>query len=109
MGRGPKPLLLYDGAAETDEGYENLGAIAHEVRDCYPEQVDVLVVVPRPERPKTLDWDGALVFDPELELHDHFGARSESLYLIRPDGYVGFRAQPAAFEPLLGFLGRLLT
>ena len=43
-----------------------------------------------------LDADGAL--------HSLYGARTESLYLIRPDGYVGFRSQPADEDPLLDYL-----
>jgi hypothetical protein len=100
-------LLLFDGSAETDEGYANLGAIGRDVRSRYGDQIRVLVVIPRAELPKSLDWDGQVVIDPDLELHDHFGARSESLYLIRPDGYVGYRSQPADAEHLGSYLETL--
>ena len=45
--------------------------------------------------------------DPEFTLHTAFGARSESLYLIRPDGFVGYRSQPASRDGLVGHLESL--
>jgi hypothetical protein len=45
--------------------------------------------------------------DPECELHQTYGAGAESLYLIRPDGYIGFRSQPVEKEPLLQYLSQL--
>jgi Arc/MetJ family transcription regulator len=38
------------------------------------------------------------------ELHRRYGARYECLYLVRPDGFIAFRAQPATAEPLEAFL-----
>lgn len=37
-------------------------------------------------------------------MHAAFGCGSEALYLIRPDGYVGFRSQPAVEPELLRYL-----
>ena len=42
--------------------------------------------------------------DPELALHRRYAATAESLYLVRPDGYVAFRAMPADVEHLLAHL-----
>lgn len=36
--------------------------------------------------------------------HRRYGASYECLYLVRPDGYVGFRSQPVEWEALMGFL-----
>jgi len=102
-------LLLFDGAAATEEGYENLAAIASDVRSQHGGHVDVRIVVPHAERPAPLHWDGDLILDPDFELHDHFGARSESLYLVRPDGYVAYRSQPADAEHLAEYLGALFV
>ena len=43
----------------------------------------------------SLHLDGRLILDPERSLHYRYGAESECLYLIRPDGYVGYRSEPA--------------
>ncbi len=39
-------------------------------------------------------WKGERLADPTNALHRRFGAVGACLYLIRPDGYIGFRAQP---------------
>ncbi len=93
---GPKhQLLLFDGLADTDEGYRTLSEIAVQVEQRWGELVAVAVVVPAVGRPEALSWDGPVLEDPDFTLHSAFGARSECLVLIRPDGHVGFRSQPA--------------
>lgn len=43
---------------------------------------------------RPVEWDGSLIPDLRRVLHDRFGAQSSCLYLIRPDGYIGYRASP---------------
>ena len=50
--------------------------------------------------------DGGLV---DGEVHHMYCARYECLYLVRPDGYVGFRSQPAEKGPLREYLVRILN
>jgi 2-polyprenyl-6-methoxyphenol hydroxylase-like FAD-dependent oxidoreductase len=102
-------LLLFDGRAATPWGYRNLASIATRVRDRYGEAVAVHVVVPRAERPSKLDWAGSLLLDPEEDLTHRYGADAECLYLIRPDLYVGYRAQPADEVSLLDYLSRVFA
>lgn len=45
--------------------------------------------------------------DPESETHHLYGARHECLYLIRPDGYVGFRSQPVDIKALTEYLAKI--
>jgi 2-polyprenyl-6-methoxyphenol hydroxylase-like FAD-dependent oxidoreductase len=106
-------LLLFDGAAATPEGYENLTSIARAVDESLLDHVRVLFVVPHAQRPPALASGSDVLLDADGALHAHFGCGTEGLYLIRPDGYVGFRTQPAdqtalfeylktIFSPLLG-------
>jgi hypothetical protein len=46
-----------------------------------------------------------VLFDAERQAHDRYGAREECLVLVRPDGYIGFRAWPADGEALRRHLG----
>lgn len=108
--RGPThTLLLFDGAAPTPEGYANLAAVARRTRERFDGLVTPVVVVPRAERPAALEWDGALVLDAEGAVHQRYGARSECLYLVRPDGHVGYRGQPADGEKLFDYLATIFT
>jgi len=93
-------LLLFDGSAPTPEGYANLADIARRVRERWGAHVEPVVVVPRPGRPAELPAQERVVLDASKAMHRRYGAGSECLYLVRPDGYVGFRSQPAAWKPL---------
>jgi hypothetical protein len=53
---------------------------------------------------------GELIRDPEGHLHDRYGAGdSDDPYLIRPDGYVAYRSQPADAAKLVAYLDRIIT
>jgi 2-polyprenyl-6-methoxyphenol hydroxylase-like FAD-dependent oxidoreductase len=105
----PHTLLLFDGAVPSEEGYHNLDAIAALVSARYPEAIRVYVVVPARERPAALSWKGPALLDEAGLLHEHFGSSTESLYLLRPDGRVGFRSQPANLEALQRYLEGFFT
>ena len=49
-----------------------------------------------------------VLLDPDGETHRRYGATAEALYLVRPDGYVGLRAQPASEQVLVRYLRRVL-
>jgi 2-polyprenyl-6-methoxyphenol hydroxylase-like FAD-dependent oxidoreductase len=108
--RGTKhTLLLFDGAASTEEGYRTLERIGQEVRARHGDVIDVHVVVPCTAPPPALRWDGSLLCDGESDVHRRYGARSECLYLVRPDGYVAYRCQPADGERLAAYLATIFT
>jgi 2-polyprenyl-6-methoxyphenol hydroxylase-like FAD-dependent oxidoreductase len=100
-------LLLFDGLAQTTENYARLTRVARVAEQLVGEDVKTYVVTAGSEKPENLDWDGPILLDAERELHKTYGARAEALYLIRPDGYVGFRSQPAREDRLLDYLGNL--
>jgi 2-polyprenyl-6-methoxyphenol hydroxylase-like FAD-dependent oxidoreductase len=102
-------LLLFDGSAPTPQGYANLADIARRVRERWGAHVEPVVVVPLGERPKELPAQERVVLDAGKAMHRRYGAGSECLYLVRPDGYVGFRSQPAAWKPLEEHLASILV
>ena len=77
------------------------------VRDRYSKEINVHIVIPSQRTPSELKWSGEVVLDSDGSLHRRYGATSESLYLIRPDGYVGYRSQPAVGEKLDEYLKRM--
>ena len=50
-----------------------------------------------------------MILDHLGELHHRFGARGSCLYLIRPDGYLGYRAMPPDAGKLAHYLGRIFV
>jgi 2-polyprenyl-6-methoxyphenol hydroxylase-like FAD-dependent oxidoreductase len=101
-------LFLFDGLAPTEDGYVNLRSIAEAVEVRWPGLVRTYVIVRGATKPAQLGCDRGLVFDADEALHRRYGATAECLYLVRPDGYVGFRSQPASFSGLEGYMQTLL-
>jgi 2-polyprenyl-6-methoxyphenol hydroxylase-like FAD-dependent oxidoreductase len=101
-------LLLFDGAAPTPEGYANLADIAKRVRERWPSHVEPWIVVPRRGRPPELADEPKVLLDARGRMHRRYGGGSECLYVIRPDGYVGFRSQPASWKALEEHLSGIL-
>jgi hypothetical protein len=97
-------LLLFDGAAATAEGYANLQRIVDSVKTRCGEHVRAHIFVPHAERPPVLRKDLSVLLDPQGSVHKRYGARSESLYLVRPDKHVAFRSQPADHDALMAYL-----
>lgn len=100
-------LLLFDGAAHTEEGYRNLASVAGRVEERYGERIRPHLVIPLAARPGALAWDVPVLLDPAGAVHRRYGARSECLYLVRPDGHVAYRSQPADGDRLMAYLDRI--
>ena len=105
----PHTLLLFDGAAATEEGYENLISIAEAVQKRFGELISTHLITPHSTRPEGCNYEGSLLLDGTSEMHDAYGAKTECIYLIRPDGYVGFRSQPATEKPLMDYLDQIFV
>jgi 2-polyprenyl-6-methoxyphenol hydroxylase-like FAD-dependent oxidoreductase len=105
--RGPQStLLLFDGEARTVDGYTALAGIADGVERLFGPDVRPWVVVWGRQLPTELAGRRVLL-DPDGETHRRYGATAEALYLVRPDGHVGLRAQPASEEVLVRYLERV--
>jgi 2-polyprenyl-6-methoxyphenol hydroxylase-like FAD-dependent oxidoreductase len=100
-------LLLFDGLNHSQTGYTNLVKIAHRVEALLGNVVKTYIIVSTDKVSQQLDWKGSVLLSESGTLHKQYGANAESLYLIRPDGYIGFRSQPVAAEPLLEYLSHL--
>jgi 2-polyprenyl-6-methoxyphenol hydroxylase-like FAD-dependent oxidoreductase len=108
--RGPHwTLLLFDGRAPTAAGYARLAGIARRVTRLLGDVIQPYLIVPAATAPARLDWDGAILLDPDRVVHQRYGAEAESLYFIRPDGYIGFRSQPVAEDVFLAYLEKLFV
>ncbi len=89
-------LLIF--APKLDE------ARSREVQSQLSDWWDLLDVYPI----HRLDPDGEdeqMLYDQNGVLAERYGIAEEGLVLIRPDGYIGFRSQPIAGEPLQRYLG----
>ncbi|SFT89445.1 2-polyprenyl-6-methoxyphenol hydroxylase [Geodermatophilus amargosae] len=103
--RGPHwSLLLFPGAHTEPEEPVRLAGIARHVEDLTGGEVRSCLVLPSGAPPAGIPGDRVL-HDVDGEAHRLYGAQAGALYLVRPDGYVGHRAQPAESRGVLEFLG----
>ncbi|MBH25564.1 MAG: hypothetical protein CMH57_14165 [Myxococcales bacterium] len=100
-------LLLFDGQAQTSEGYRNMERVGRLVQNRFGHHMQVHMIIPGSRRPATLRWRGSVVQDVDSALHQRFGAGADCLYLIRPDGYIAYRSQPSDMRLLFRYLDRI--
>ena len=67
-----------------------------------------ILVQPRTPVEPAPAWKGERLHDPVDALHRRFGAVGACLYLIRPDGYIGYRSQPLDSLAFREYLKRVL-
>jgi 2-polyprenyl-6-methoxyphenol hydroxylase-like FAD-dependent oxidoreductase len=95
-------LFLLEGQG-TPEARPALHALADEIGNRYAGLVEARVILqsaPETDRPAWLDPGGAF--------HQRYGADRPCLYLVRPDGYVGYRSPTPDGEALRDYLDVLL-
>jgi hypothetical protein len=95
--------VLFAGAFATEETHGRLQALADAAMRTYPDCIEPHLIIPH-ELPGHPAGKGEILLDPRGELHHRYGARTECLYVIRPDGYIGFRSQPPDPEALKSYL-----
>lgn len=62
------------------------------------------IVCPWLVTPQPREWSGQVLVDPDRSIHRKFGATSPCAYLIRPDGYIGYRASPISPDRISAYL-----
>ena len=107
--RGPQhTLLLFPGAWHQARSWHGLIDLAQSVKANVGDLINTLFVAMEPGTvPSNPHLDGRLILDPQRSLHYRYGAESECLYLIRPDGYVGYRSEPATKSAVQDYLERI--
>ena len=101
-------LLLIAGEETVETGLEELVELGRRAALAYPNTIAVHLVPASGASPLPADWAGAVWHDRDGMLRSQHGVRTDTLVLVRPDGYVGFRSQPAELPPLLAHLDRYL-
>jgi len=95
-------VLLFDGPDSSGAGYDRMRSAARAAR----ERFSVIAIVPEVAAVTKLSGVRVVV-DEDGAIHDAFGAKSETLVVVRPDGYVGFRSQPIDLEALATWWRRI--
>jgi 2-polyprenyl-6-methoxyphenol hydroxylase-like FAD-dependent oxidoreductase len=105
--RGEEPLrqtlLLFSGPTPSSGDFQRLAAVRQMVRERYGCVVAIHLIASSTEQ----SWDGPYYDDPTASAHRRYGVTAPALVLIRPDGYIGYRSQPANGRALRDYLGRI--
>jgi 2-polyprenyl-6-methoxyphenol hydroxylase-like FAD-dependent oxidoreductase len=101
-------LLLFAGQKATAEIYQQLLHIGQTVAHKYGQLVHSHLVVSDLLPPENLSPTDSILMDSEHYAHEKYGVASPSLYLIRPDWYIGFRGGISDSNHLLDYLAKNL-
>lgn len=98
-------LLMFTGSEPEDMELDELRKIRSAMETEYGDTIETHLIAGTDELPDDFKSMTQAWRDKELVMHRDFGAAKASLYLLRPDSYIGFRNQPAS----LGDLGEYLS
>ena len=96
-------LLIFQGRRRPAET-NTLTAIGQRVRAATDGLVRPTVITS--DNTTSADDDLIVLNDPKQRTHVSYGASTPSLYLIRPDGYIGFRCHAGDEAELINYLQR---
>jgi 2-polyprenyl-6-methoxyphenol hydroxylase-like FAD-dependent oxidoreductase len=107
---GPQhTLLLFTGADPSSRRQVEMAFLASEVERVYGALIRVLIVaVPGADAAKFGDAR-TIVRDLEGNLRDRYRAEEGHVYLIRPDGYVGWRSDRPSLAAFRDYLARVFV
>jgi 2-polyprenyl-6-methoxyphenol hydroxylase-like FAD-dependent oxidoreductase len=100
-------LLLFGGKSNSRDDIDTLASIGKSIQEKYHGRIAVHLIVSGDLKTDDIDWKGPILYDPNDHAHGQYGAARSCLYLIRPDGYVGYRNQPPDAGPLLAYLQKI--
>jgi 2-polyprenyl-6-methoxyphenol hydroxylase-like FAD-dependent oxidoreductase len=101
-------VLLFDGKSASPDGYARFSAVDAAVKERFGASVAVSVVTPRNVRPPELTAGIPVFLDESGELEQKYAAATECVYVVRPDLWIGYRAQPVSEEKLTAWLAGFL-
>lgn len=102
-------LVLFGGPEPDAQSLTYLAGIAQAVREQHGDKVQTFVIADGESVPNELAGDLSVLLDTEGATHHRYQADLPHLYLIRPDGYIGFRSRPADQSALTTYLKQIFT
>jgi len=103
--RGTRHTLLLFGGLETNGALDPLLImIGHEVGDTYGQYAAVHIVSAHDKGQRPSVGGGSVLQDLHGVVHRRYGAATPCCYLIRPDGYIGFRCRPPQRDRIRDYL-----
>ncbi|MEQ9618157.1 MAG: FAD-dependent monooxygenase [Deltaproteobacteria bacterium] len=102
-------LLLFTGADPEDMEFDELRKIHSTVDAGFKGLIETHLILGSKGVPPDFRELSSVWGDKDLVMHRDFGAVNACLYLIRPDGYIAFRNQPASESDLTEYLATIFV
>ncbi len=99
-------LLIFTGSEPEAMEIDEINKIVESAKE-YGPLIETHLICGNEEIPAGLPEVPSSWVDSGHEMHKDFGAAKSSLYLIRPDGYIAFRNQPASASDLKEYLATI--
>jgi len=87
-------ILLFAGLQHSAKALSDIEKTLAELQANYSEFVRCHVIIAESELAAQTNAAQSILLDTDGSLHHRYGAAHSCLYLVRPDGYVGFKSQP---------------
>jgi len=100
-------VLIFNGLTSGQQGVTEMNRLAQFIQENYCEYADVHFVTSDAPAGADLNKDVEILFDQEQSLHHLYGAAAECFYIIRPDGYVGYRSLSLAVEAVDTYFSKI--
>ncbi|WP_337174783.1 FAD-dependent monooxygenase [Paludisphaera sp.] len=108
--QGPRHVLLVFQGIRPESGAFRVDFLTQDfVPPHLAGRIRPILVEPRVPVEKSPAWRGERLSDPTNSLHRRFGAEGACLFLVRPDGYIGFRARPLDPLPFREYTKRIFS
>ena len=101
-------LLMFVGNYDEPDFKEDFKQRYSLLKQKYGEAIEP-VLIHINELPFAVEGEISVIQDDRGELHQRYGAHSHCIYLIRPDGYIGYRSQPAKLNLFLEYCDRIFA
>lgn len=99
-------LLLFGGLEPTEDACWKLAAAGAAVLTDFGHLINAHFVLTDLDLATSIEG-GSVLLDREHTLHERYGVKAACIYLVRPDGYVGFRGSADHGGELLSYLYRV--
>jgi 2-polyprenyl-6-methoxyphenol hydroxylase-like FAD-dependent oxidoreductase len=107
--RGKQHALLLLPGSGGAEAMAQLLSVATEANSAFPGIYQAHVVARAGNEAALPQSDVPVWIDATGRVYDKLHVTQTALFLVRPDGYIGYRCQPADGKALLDYMGRYLV
>lgn len=101
-------LLLFTAETSDPQELARLLHLTQEVAAQFPGLVTGQVIQLGNFNAEPASDQTPILLDVDGEAHRRYGAQQPCLYLIRPDGYIGYRSQSPAIKPIKTYLTQVV-